>query len=173
MWHRGPKPVTCRYWLFCWIIFYSASASKYFLQNQNISFLTEVILVCLEQSKKWKNRIKCLGFSCVIVIHCNHQPRYHEGNWHKLLANVDNKKELFYRKRYPRKRSLMKRMCNRKLLVSTALTKVKSQEPAYWQVLKQNKIDRHGVKIQRVRQADGQTPGCLDLRRGGDEVRHA
>ena len=64
MWHRDPKPITCRFWLFCWIIFYIASASKYFLQNQNISFLTEVILVWLEQSKKWKDRIKCLRFSC-------------------------------------------------------------------------------------------------------------
>jgi len=39
MWHRGSKPVTCRFWLFCWIIFYTASASEYFLHNQNISFL--------------------------------------------------------------------------------------------------------------------------------------
>jgi len=29
MWHRGPKPVACRFWLFYWIIFYTASASKY------------------------------------------------------------------------------------------------------------------------------------------------
>ena len=36
----------------------------FFLQNQNISFLTEVILVWLEQSKKWKNRIKFLRFLC-------------------------------------------------------------------------------------------------------------
>jgi len=39
VWHRGPKPATCRFWLFCWIIFYTASDSKCFLQNQNISFL--------------------------------------------------------------------------------------------------------------------------------------
>ena len=49
---------------FLLIIFYTASASKYFLQNQNISFLTKVILVWLERSKKWKNWIKCLRFSC-------------------------------------------------------------------------------------------------------------
>ena len=34
------------------IVFYTASASKYFLQNQNVLFLTEVILVWLE--KPWK-----------------------------------------------------------------------------------------------------------------------
>jgi len=41
--------------------------------------------------------------------------------------------------------------CNRKLEISTALTKVKLQEPAYSQALNQNKIDRQGVKIQIVR----------------------
>jgi hypothetical protein len=42
---------------------------------------------------------------------------------------------------------------NRKLETSTAPTKARSREPAYSQALNQNKIDRHGVKIQRVRQA--------------------
>ena len=32
--------------------------------------------------------------------------------------------------------------CNRKLLISRAPTKAKSQEPAYSQALNQNKIDR-------------------------------
>ena len=40
------------------IVFYTASASKYFLQNQNILFLTEVILVRLEQLKSYKIRKK-------------------------------------------------------------------------------------------------------------------
>src|SRR5688572_6646089 len=39
---------------------------------------------------------------------------------------------------------------NRKHETSTAPTKAKSREPAYSQALNQNKIDRHGVKIQRV-----------------------
>jgi len=35
MWHRGPKPVACRFWLFLLShILYTASASKYILQNQ-------------------------------------------------------------------------------------------------------------------------------------------
>ena len=46
---------------------------------------------------------------------------------------------------------------NRKLDISTAPTKAKSREPAYSQALNQNRIDRQGVKIQRVRQADSQT----------------
>src|SRR6218665_2004367 len=37
---RGSKPATC--WLFDSVLFYTASASKYFFQNQNILFLTEV-----------------------------------------------------------------------------------------------------------------------------------
>src|ERR1043165_2011997 len=45
---------------------------------------------------------------------------------------------------------------NRKLETSTAPTKARSREPAYSQALNQNKIDRHEVKIQRVRQADRQ-----------------
>jgi len=39
---QGPK--TCRLWLFYLIISYTASASKYCLQIENILFLTEVIL---------------------------------------------------------------------------------------------------------------------------------
>jgi len=66
MWHRGPKPVVCRFWLFYFIIFYTACASKCFLQNQNILFLTEVILVWLDQ-KSERNRKKSLTF-CVIEI---------------------------------------------------------------------------------------------------------
>src|ERR1043165_3739040 len=45
---------------------------------------------------------------------------------------------------------------NRKLGTSTAPTKAKSREPAYSQALNQIKIDKQGVKIQRVRQADRQ-----------------
>ena len=60
MWHRGPKPVVFDF--FYWIILYTAFTSKYFLQYQNILFLTEVMLICLEQSKKWKKRIKSLTF---------------------------------------------------------------------------------------------------------------
>src|SRR6218665_1313962 len=41
-----------------------------------------------------------------------------------------------------------------KLNISTAPTKAKTWEPAYSQVLIQNKIDRQRVKTQRVRQAD-------------------
>ena len=55
MWHRGPKLVTCRFWLFYSVIFYTASASKYILQNQNILFLTEVINTHLIRTvKKFK-----------------------------------------------------------------------------------------------------------------------
>src|SRR6218665_2102505 len=46
---------------------------------------------------------------------------------------------------------------NRNLQLSTAPTKAKSRETAYSQALNQNKIDRVGVKIQRVGQADSQT----------------
>jgi len=49
------------------------------------------------------------------------------------------------------------RIRNRNLQLSTAPTKAKSREPAYSQALNQNKIDRVGVKIQRVGQADSQT----------------
>ena len=52
MWLRGPKPVVWHFELFYSTIFYTAFASKYFLQNQNILFLTEVVLVLSEQSKK-------------------------------------------------------------------------------------------------------------------------
>jgi len=54
MWHRGSKPVACRFWLSYSVIFHTASASKYSLYNQNILFLTEVILVSLEHSKREK-----------------------------------------------------------------------------------------------------------------------
>ena len=39
-------------------------------------------------------------------------------------------------------RGLSHDYCNRKLLISRAPTKAKSQEPAYSQALNQNKIDR-------------------------------
>src|SRR6218665_3384603 len=40
---RGSKPATCRFfWLFYSFLFYTASASRYFFQNQNILFLPEV-----------------------------------------------------------------------------------------------------------------------------------
>jgi len=90
MWHRGPKPVTCRFWIFLNHIL-PCICFKILLQNQNISFLTEVIHVWLEQSKKLKNRIKCLRFSC----HRNPlQPSLHyseiiSGN--KGLHSVSNK----------------------------------------------------------------------------------
>ena len=71
LWHRESKPVSCRFWLFYSIIFYTASASNYFLQNQNILFLTEVIFVWFEQSIKWKNWIKSNIFRVVIILH-NH-----------------------------------------------------------------------------------------------------
>jgi len=48
---RGSKPVAFRSWLFYSI---TASASKYFLHNQNILFLTEAILIWSEQSKSEK-----------------------------------------------------------------------------------------------------------------------
>ena len=47
-------------------------ASKYFLQYQNIWFLTEVILIWLEQSKTWKKTNKKLNIFRVIVIVRNH-----------------------------------------------------------------------------------------------------
>jgi len=72
MWHRGPKPVVCHFWLFYLIIFYTASASKYFLQNENILVLTEDILVWLEQSKKLKKSINKFMVFGVIIILCNH-----------------------------------------------------------------------------------------------------
>jgi len=45
MWHKGLKPIICRFWLLYSVIFYTASVSKYFQQNRNILFLTEVILI--------------------------------------------------------------------------------------------------------------------------------
>jgi len=53
------------------VIFYIASASKYILQNQNILFLTEVILDWIEQSKKWKKSNKKFKNFHVIIIICN------------------------------------------------------------------------------------------------------
>jgi len=44
--HRGSKPIDM-FGLFYSIIFYTASASKYISQNQNVLLLTEVILVWL------------------------------------------------------------------------------------------------------------------------------
>ena len=45
MWHRGPK---IRRLSFLAFFIYTAFASKYFLQYQNILFLSEVILFWLE-----------------------------------------------------------------------------------------------------------------------------
>ena len=45
---------------------------------------------------------------------------------------------------------------------------MKLREPAYSQVIIQNKIDRQGVKVQRISQADSQTAKVDGvLRRGG------
>jgi len=60
-WHRDSKSVTC-YFSFLLNHILHCICFKILLQNQNILFLTEVILVWLEQSKKWKNRIKSLRF---------------------------------------------------------------------------------------------------------------
>jgi len=58
--------------------------------------------------------------------------------------------------------------------MSTEPVKAKSREPAYSQVLNQNKIDRQRVKIQRVRQAgrqaDRPSDGC-DIMVFGVETR--
>ena len=63
--------------------------------------------------------------------------------------------------------------CNHNLEIFTATTKGKSGEPTYSQTLIQDKIDRQGVKIKRVRQAGRQTVRrlrkCLELRKGGRE----
>jgi len=58
---------------------------------------------------------------------------------------------------------------NRKLDISTAPIKVKSLEPAYSQALIQDKLDRQGVKIQRVKQTVKRLYGgwCMELRRSG------
>src|SRR6218665_2293338 len=57
---------------------------------------------------------------------------------------------------------------NRKLLISRAPTKAKSQEPAYSQALNQNKIDRKRSRSRESgRQTDGYGGWCLELRRGG------
>jgi len=42
------------------------------------------------------------------------------------------------------------------LKISKVPSKAKSQKPAYSQALIQNKIDRHGFKIWRFREADSQ-----------------
>jgi len=42
---QGPKTRHLSYLAIFLIIFYTASASKYFFQNENVLFLTEVILV--------------------------------------------------------------------------------------------------------------------------------
>ena len=60
---------------------------------------------------------------------------------------------------------------NRKLLISRAPTKAKSQEPAYSQALNQNKFDRQRSRSresgrQAGRQLDGYGGWCLELRRG-------
>jgi len=55
---QGPKTRHLLFLAFYWVIFYTASASKYFFQNANVLFLTEVILVWLEQSKKWEKSYK-------------------------------------------------------------------------------------------------------------------
>ena len=56
----------------------------------------------------------------------------------------------------PRPRAYSVPFRNRKLLISRAPTKAKSQEPAYSQALNQNKVDRQR-STSRVRQADSQT----------------
>jgi len=52
---------------------------------------------------------------------------------------------------------------NRKLMISRAPTKAKSQEPGYSQALNQNKIDR---QRSRSRESGGYGGWCLELRRG-------
>ena len=71
---QGPKPiVACRFWLFYSIIFYTASASKYFLQNKNILFLIEIILIWLIKTMKnvKKSNKKFRIFRVTIIVH-NH-----------------------------------------------------------------------------------------------------
>jgi len=48
------NPSLVSFGFFHLIIFYTASASRYFLQNQNILFLSKVLLVLFEQSKSEK-----------------------------------------------------------------------------------------------------------------------
>src|SRR6218665_1026848 len=60
----------------------------------------------------------------------------------------------------------MYRNHNRKLEISTALTKRKSREPVYSQALVQNKIERQRIR-ESERQSDGYGGRCLELRRGG------
>jgi len=64
MWHRGSKPVTCRFLLFlknhilhciCFKILFTES--KYLVSKWSYTSLIITI-------KKWKNRIKSLRFSC-------------------------------------------------------------------------------------------------------------
>ena len=64
-----------------------------------------------------------------------------------LNCNFRQKANYFLAQAY----SNTNRNCNRKLETSTAPTKAESRDPTYSQALNQNKIDRQGVKIQRVR----------------------
>jgi len=69
---QGPKTRRLSYLAFVFYHILHCICFKYFLQNQNILFLNEVIFVWLEQSKKWKKlNIKFKGF-CVIIILGNH-----------------------------------------------------------------------------------------------------
>src|SRR6218665_1786061 len=77
---------------------------------------------------------------------------------------------------YTEKKRLSYRQCtrknrivNRKLLISRAPTKARSQEPAYSQALNQNKIDRQrqDKESEAGRPSDGYGGWCLQLRRGG------
>jgi len=87
MWHRASNPL-CRFWLFYSIIFYTASDSKYIVQNKNILFPSEVILVWLEQSKKWKKSNKKFNiFRIIIIVHYH----YFIILGHKGLCSVSNK----------------------------------------------------------------------------------
>jgi len=72
LWHRGSKPVACRFWLFlsdhilhciCFKILFTES--KYLVSNWS------VILVWLEQSKKWKISNKKVKMFCANIILCN------------------------------------------------------------------------------------------------------
>ena len=61
------------------------------------------------------------------------------------------------------------RNCNRKLKISTAPTKAKSQEPAYPQALIRNKIDRQQVRSCESGRQSAMLNGVwrLELRWGG------
>jgi len=92
-WHRGPKAVACRFCIFYWPSILHCISLKYFLQYQKILFLTEVILIWLEQSKKWKNWIKGLRFFVfrVIIIDRNHYFIILNYSGYKGLYSVSNK----------------------------------------------------------------------------------